>query len=877
MRAFFVALWAGALLAGPAPIAPASPFSPASLDPQIQACLAEISADSLESYITALQGFQTRHTNSDTVSTTAGAGAARRWVHGKFEEFAAQGGNITASYFDFETTILGVAGFHRNVVGEIPGTAPAAERRIYVMGGHLDSRNEDAADILGPAPGADDDASGIACLLECARVMSTKSWPMTFRFVAFTGEEQGLFGAEFYSLHAALNQEPIAAMLNNDTMASIIGAPHPDSTVMSDTTMARVFASEPPEGPHRQFQRYLKAMGDAYVPAQNIVVIPAEDRPSRGGDHQAFVAQGFTAIRYMEYLEEVARQHTALGDTLGPHLDMNYLRRNAQVDLATLANLGLSPASPEGLTVGNIGDATGFEITWPASNPEPDLDGYFLTMRLPGELDYSTVLDLGTVNSHTIPVAPADSIFFGLSVRNSGGHRALVSHEVLGVLSTVPFPPTGLVASSRNAAIQLDWTPSPEVDLAGYHVYRSTTSGGGFAPLTGAPIASPTYVDATALPHQYYYYAVTAVDADANESGLSAEDVGRLVTLDLGPLFVDETKNGTSAWFPTEAGADSVYANMTAGLGVTMWDFDSDGVPTLADLAPYSAVLWVSDDFNQSFQGYPVTQSFLSEAEDALASYLDLGGGVLIAGWQNVRGANVPREYEIDLVPGDFLYDYFGLDAVGYKQQASLTEATGEGSFPSAALEPTRLRSNWGGKQIRIEYATQLRPGAEVAYRFASDDPDSAYHERPIGVTMTEPVIDGSAMIVTFPIYHLTTPTGNALLAEALSFLAGTTVDAPTLTPRPHWSLAAARPNPFVDATEIRFVVPGAAAEVDVAVYNLAGRRVRELLRGRVDGGPHVVTWDGRNDDGRRVAAGVYFYRLQSDAQELTRKVVRLR
>ena len=242
----------------------ASPLSPAQLDAQVTQCLAEVNADSLFSYIGALQGFGTRHTVSDTTSTTFGIGAARRWVHDKFLEFQSQGGNLVVSYEDFTLTISGVNRLHRNVVAEIPGTAAGtAEERIYVIGGHLDSRNEDVDDPLGTAFGADDDASGVSCAIELARVMSTKSWPMTLRFVAFVGEEQGLIGSDWHAARAVDRGDPIAAMLNNDTMASIIGAPHPDSTAMTDTTLARVFASPPEEGPHRQFQRHLKSLGDA--------------------------------------------------------------------------------------------------------------------------------------------------------------------------------------------------------------------------------------------------------------------------------------------------------------------------------------------------------------------------------------------------------------------------------------------------------------------------------------------------------------------------------------------------------------------------------------------------------------------------------------
>src|SRR6185436_3545801 len=133
---------------------------------------------SLQSYLTKLQSFQTRHTNSDTTSATTGIGAARRWLFQKFSDIGTATGNLNVSYFSFQATISGINNTHRNVVAEIPGTAPESERRLYILGAHIDTRQEDVNITTPPQFGVDDDGSGIACLLELARVMATKSWPM---------------------------------------------------------------------------------------------------------------------------------------------------------------------------------------------------------------------------------------------------------------------------------------------------------------------------------------------------------------------------------------------------------------------------------------------------------------------------------------------------------------------------------------------------------------------------------------------------------------------------------------------------------------------------------------------------------------------------
>jgi hypothetical protein len=854
----------------------ASPFSPASLDSMILECAQEISADSLQSYMLTLRDFFTRHTNSDTTSATIGIGAARRWVHDRIVEFENQGGNVTASYDSFDAVIQGISKEHRNVIAEIPGTATGDDLRIYVVGAHLDSRNQDAADSTGFAPGVDDDASGVACVLEYARVMSQKSWPMTFRFIAFTGEEQGLFGSQSYAIRSALLEEPIAGMMANDSFSSIMGVADPDTIFMTDSTLARVFSRGPEDGPHRQFQRYFKAMGDAYVPIQNILIIPAEDRPGRGGDHQPFADEGFTAIRPMEGLEMLALQHT-VNDTLGPHLSMTYLRRNAQICLATLGNLAFSPAPPLGLAVGDIGDSTGFRLEWPSTNTEPDLAGYLVTMRTPGSLDYETVLDVGTVNEHIVIAPPSDSVYFGLSILDVSGHPSLIAGEVLGVLSTVPAAPSELTATPSPSEIHLSWAPNAEGDLAGYHVYRSNTSGSGYTQLTPAPLSSTSYDDDSAVPGTFHYYVVTAVDFSLNESVFSEEAPGRLVTLDSGILFVDETKNGGSAWFPSDAVADSVYAVMMNGLQHDVWDVDTLGIPTLSDLGVYSSVMWIADDFNGTFQGFLNVTQFLEDAVPVLSDYMGFGGNVMLTSWEGAKGLSVLDDYPFDPEPGDFLYDYFGIDEIQYKKQKAFTGGLGQSFFSDAALEPQRLKPSWNGALIRGEYMTAMRPGTNVAFLFNSNDPDSAYHHQPCGAFRE----GGGYRTVYwgFPLYHLDTGDAQQAIEAVMTYfgeLPSTGVDASGGRPVA-LALAQNRPNPFARQTEIVFAVPGKSAEVELTIYDLAGRRVRSLVSDKLPGGVYTEVWNGRNDDGHRVASGLYFYRLKGVDRTLTKKLLLLR
>jgi hypothetical protein len=556
---------------------------------------------------------------------------------------------------------------------------------------------------------------------------------------------------------------------------------------------------------------------------------------------------------------------------------MAYCRRNAQIDLATLANLALSPASPEGLTVGDLGDSTGFRLTWPSTNTEPDLDGYLVTMRTPGALDWETVLDVGMVNEVVVNSPPADSVWFCLSIKNGSDHRALVLGEVLGVLSSVPNAPLALVATSAPTSIELDWNPSAEGDLDGYNVYRSTVSGSGYVLLNGSPLASPTYTDNAVAPQTYYYYVVTAVDTGSNESELSNEDYGRLVTLDAGVLFVDETKNGTTAWFPTDAAADAVYAAQMGAIAHDVWEVDASGIPRLADLGMYSSVLWIADDYNTAFNGFDIITQFLDQGVPELEGYMSYGGNVMLAGWAAAQGIAHPEEYPLDLDAGDFLYDHFGVDAITWKRNTGFTGGVGQDFLPSVSLEPGRLAPAWGGTLIRAEYLTAIRPGSSVGYLFNSSNPDSVYHLQPCATYQDF----GSHRTVYwgFPLYHLKNAEAHAAIEAVLTYFGefGPTDVADLGNVSFPLSLDQNRPNPFRGETRFLFALPGEKAAVRLTVYDLAGRRVRSLVSGELPGGRHSVTWDGRNDEGGHVATGVYVYRLESGAQSLTRKLVLLR
>lgn len=334
-----------------------------------------VNADSLKSYILKLASFENRNTASDTVSTSIGIGAARRWVFQKFSDFSVQAENrLIPSYFQFERNICGVIQ-HRNILAVLPGT-DTSNHEVIVIEGHMDSRCENECDISCQAQGIEDNASGSALVLELARVMSKCSYKNTIVFMLTIGEEQGLYGADAFADYCNLNDIPVKAVLNNDVIGGIIcgqtsSAPSCPGLNNIDSTQVRIFSFGGFNSIHKQLARFIKLQYKEellpHVPVPMMVTIMSgEDRSGRGGDHIPFRQNGFASCRFTSANEHgdasngpgyTDRQHTS-DDVLGVDanldgtidsffVDFNYLARNACINGVGASIAAIGPNKPD--------------------------------------------------------------------------------------------------------------------------------------------------------------------------------------------------------------------------------------------------------------------------------------------------------------------------------------------------------------------------------------------------------------------------------------------------------------------------------------------------------------------------------------------------
>ena len=428
-----------------------------SVDPHIAAAVRRVSAEQIEANIKKLAGFHTRHTLSATdaasIARGRGIGAAREWIRSEFERYSrACGGCLevkTDSSIEGPGDRIPQPAEIVNVYAVLPGTDPENAKRIYLVSGHYDSRNSDALNVEDDAPGANDDASGVAVSLECARVLSRYKFPATLIFLAVAGgEEQGLHGSQHFAKWARSQGMNIEGVLNND----IVGGNRTPGDTEQDASIVRVFSEGVPaaaseremrllralggenDSPSRQLARYIREVAETYLPPRGFgpKLVFRRDRYLRGGDHISFNQQGYAAVRFTEYREDYNHQHQNVrteggveyGD-LPKFVDFQYVANVARLNAATLAALASAPAPPKNpqlLTKQLENDST---LTWEAS-PGGLATGYEVLYRATTEAEWPimNVESVGDVTTATLQRSK-DNVIFAVRAVDKKGHRSL--------------------------------------------------------------------------------------------------------------------------------------------------------------------------------------------------------------------------------------------------------------------------------------------------------------------------------------------------------------------------------------------------------------------------------------------------------------------
>ncbi|MFI7492178.1 M20/M25/M40 family metallo-hydrolase [Micromonospora echinaurantiaca] len=441
------------LLAEPAaahdgpPAGPGRPVRPQSPDRDLRDLLRQVDQRRIEAIVRRLAAFGTRHTLSSQDDPDRGIGAARDWIHDRMREYAAaSGGRMTVelqSYVQQPASRIPVPTRITNVVATLRGeTSP---NRTYVITGHYDSRASDVMDAVSDAPGADDDASGVAVVMELARLMATRRTAATIVFAAVAGEEQGLYGSAYLAGQLKAAGADVQGMFSND----IVGSSTADDGTR-DPRSVRLFAEGVPtaetpaeaatrqsvggenDSPSRQLARFVVDTAENSATGMRIRVIYRRDRYLRGSDHISFLREGWPAGRFTEPNEDFAHQHQDVrvvdgrqfGD-LPEFCDFAYVTRVARVNGAALWSLARAPGTPKGAVIVTSNLTNDTTLRWQRGD-EPDLAGYEVLWRETTAAEWQRVIPVGDVTEVTIDLSK-DSVFFGVRAVGRDGHRSPVA------------------------------------------------------------------------------------------------------------------------------------------------------------------------------------------------------------------------------------------------------------------------------------------------------------------------------------------------------------------------------------------------------------------------------------------------------------------
>jgi len=425
------------------------------LDAHIVAAVKEVSPARVKATIEKLVSFHNRSTLSAAdeaaIAKGRGIGAAREWIRSEFERYSKDCDgclkvemqsftvNPPARRIPHPTVIV-------NVVATLEGTDPANAGRIYIVSGHYDSRNSDNDNTTDPAPGANDDASGMAVSLECARVLSKHKFPATIVFMAVAGEEQGLYGSAHYAEVAKTALLDIEAVLNND----IVGGNRSPHDTMQQPQWVRVFSEGIPvaatpdeikliratgmedDSSSRQLARYVRDVAEQYVPGFEPKLVSRPDRYLRGGDHMSFNERGFAAVRFTEYREDYNHQHQTpriekgveYGD-LAKFVDFSYVANVARLNAATLASLASAPAPPANVRLVTRSLENDSTLTWSAS-PGGLATKYEVLWRPTTDSEWppQNIEAVGNVTQATLKRSK-DNVVFAVRAVDAKGHRSV--------------------------------------------------------------------------------------------------------------------------------------------------------------------------------------------------------------------------------------------------------------------------------------------------------------------------------------------------------------------------------------------------------------------------------------------------------------------
>ena len=686
--------------------------APLAADYPSDSLAARVNKDSLHAYVQRLEEFRTRYPYTDSCRR------ARIWIDQKLRSWG---------YYTDTTSQRFIAGgwWQSNVVAAKPGLAEPD--KVIVIGGHYDSfvNGDQTPGRYVYAPGADDDASGVALTMEIARVLADVPLRKTVIFIPFAAEEIGLVGSTVAADYYQNNHTKLEVMYNFDMIANT-----------EDTYWDLDFSSGDVTA-YRDFSIATALRISDLIPQITFLGFSS--------DHYPFDQNGFAVV---DHIESDFSPNWHLNTDVITEMNFDYfteVTKTALVSLAVVADAAY-PVAVDGLV--DAGDGHSLEVSWSDCSLDCEYTLYWGSES--GQYSDSADVPVGQCSFVVGDLVEGDSCFVLVVGEAPNGYRALHGVEGAGVPLLYPRVPSNFAGSAvaDQLRLVLSWGANVEGDLSHYNVYRRIGTMGVWGLYAGG-IAGTSFVDTEVAAHVGYEYAVTAVDRDGYESGMSAGVLLYPATFD-GGLVIGDGFVQDESYNPDQAAQEAWLDTILSGLGYGLAFSDENGGPvTLSDIGQYNTLIWCDDD---------IVRKNIGASEAGLEAFAAHNTRMLISGYRTWADWS-PRSVPVD----HLLYQEFGLSYYELTPYFDFIGAVGQNGWPSVVIDPTRGMEKWRD----IPKLTPV-PGAEVLLTFDSWRDLAAWEGQPVALAYE--TVHGKRVLFGFPLYFLTPASAQALLTKVMEY-----------------------------------------------------------------------------------------------------------
>lgn len=801
-------------------------YSTAVNDTVISNLVSAVNADSVEYFIQTLQDFQTRFLFAPTRDSVAS------WIKHEFLKMGYTDVVIDSFYYD--------GTWQKNVIATLTGSDEP--QKINIIGGHHDSYS--SGDPMIFAPGADDNASGTSAVLEIARVIKEQNYipGSTIKFITFAAEEYGLWGSKDYALKAFNSGMEIKIMINHDMIS------HTYYTVANSQVDINYYSG---------FE-YLRELAMDCTEQYSVISPQIGSQNSSGSDSHSFWQLGFPSV-YFEEADFSPFYHSP--NDIITNYNMEYCAEVIKSSCATLLSSMLLPSPVNSYYLMDIGTGSSLLLSW-APNTEPDLVGYKIYVGTSSGIYYDTYTTSDT--TYVVEGLTEGTLYYiGVSAYDTEGYESIL-RERSATPRLLPLAPEGFSVSPAWHSVELIWNENSEFDLLGYNLYRSLTSGNLGDKLNNGVLTDTMFVDNAAAGGIYYFYTVKAVDSLLNESINNTTLRSRSITLDQGILVIDETADGDGSFMnPTDEEVDDYFDQLLSGFSHQDYDILSEGDITLAELGPYSSIVWHANDT----QDLSAPHAF----KEVIGEYLQYGGNFLYAGYRPARAFENTFGGNLSFGPGDFIYDYLKIEEAGYQIQALFNGALStQNGYTDIFVDSSKTLSanDYHLKHIeRMEPATEGQTIYLYETNYDTTSVQGSYKGKPVGVEYIG--TDFKTITLGFPLYYMDSEKAGEIVGFILEerFEEVTSVSQPEIIVPEEYALMQNYPNPFNPTTTIEFNLP-VNAFVKLVLYDILGKEIAVLINNEISAGSYNVKFDATG-----LPSGVYFYRLEAGDINITKKM----